>query len=196
MRVRIFIDFWNLQLEWNQYHRRQGKSETVRIPWDRRLPSVICSAIDGAATYAGTHVYASTDPQNKSDAGLRKFLNVLDGFPGYTVVVKDRKPASRVRCPECKGFIDTCPHCDTALRRTVEKGIDTSLVTDLLTKSLDGLHDRAVLVSADSDMIPAVQYLRDHGKNVTHLYFRPLGAELRNACWNHLYIDDLMAQLL
>lgn len=196
MRVRIFVDFWNLQLQWNRFHKQNGAAGVVKIPWDTTLTPTICAKVDPAATYAGTQVYVSTDPGNPADRGLRKFLNVMDGFAGYKVINKDRKPASRLRCPECGKHIDDCPHCHKPLRRTVEKGIDTSLVTDLLTMSLDNLHDRAVVISADADMVPAVDYLQAHGKNVTHLYFRPLGAELRNACWNHLYIDDLMGSLV
>jgi uncharacterized LabA/DUF88 family protein len=120
----------------------------------------------------------------------------MDGFAGYKVILKERKPANRIRCPQCGKHIDACPHCNERLRRTVEKGIDTSLVTDLLTMSIDDLHDRAVIVSADADMVPAVDYLQNRGKNITHLYFKPLGADLRKACWNHLYFDDMMAPLL
>ena len=196
MRVRIFVDFWNFQLQWNRYHRQNGAAGVVRIPWDTTLTRTICSEVDATATYAGTQVYVSIDPGNPADRGLRKFLNVMDGFPGYKVICKDRKPASRIRCPACGEYIDDCPHCEQPLRRTVEKGVDTSLVTDLLTMSLDDLHDRAILISADADMVPAVDYLQARGKNVTHLYFRPLGAELRNACWNHFYVDDLMASLV
>lgn len=105
MRVRIFVDFWNFQLGWNDYHRKKGAPQTVKIPWASKLPAVICAAVGESALYAGTHVYASTNPKNPNDSGLRKFLNVLDGFPGYSVVVKDRKPASKIRCPECKQLV-------------------------------------------------------------------------------------------
>lgn len=196
MRLRIFIDFWNFQLQWNRFHAKSGATGVVKIPWDTLLTSTICAAVDPAATHAGTHVYVSIDPGNPTDAGLRKFLHVMDGFPGYRVFQKERKPASRIRCPDCGKYIDECSHCGNRLRRTVEKGVDTSLVTDLLTMSIDNLHDRAIIISADADMVPAVKYLQAHGKNVTHLYFKPLGAELRNACWNHLYLDSLMPTLV
>lgn len=196
MRVRIFIDFWNFQLQWNRFHARQGATDRIRIPWDTTLTPTVCSAIDAAAVHAGTHVYASTDRSNPADAGLRRFLNVMDGFPGYQVVAKDRKPAKRIRCPKCGQHVDDCPHCGDRLERKVEKGVDTALVTDLITTSMDALHDRAVIVTADADFVPAVTYLQNRGKKVTHLYFQPLGAELRNACWDHLFFDRLMAQLV
>lgn len=194
MRVRIFIDFWNLQLQWNRFHEKRGAKKTVKIPWDKTLPTVITHRVHSAGEYSGTHVYASV--QQDADAPLRRFLHVMDGFSGYAVTVKERKPASRVHCSKCGEYIDECPHCRNTLRRTVEKGVDTSVVTDLITMSLDGLHDRAVLVTADADFVPAVEYLQRRGKKVTHLYFKTLGSDLRKACWDHLFLDDLMSDLL
>ena len=99
MRVKIFIDFWNFQLAWNDYHRAHGAPNVVKIPWNPRLYEVLVSSIDKAAMYAGTHVFASYDPLSKKDLQLRKFLNVMDSFPGYDVVVKERKPLHHLRCP-------------------------------------------------------------------------------------------------
>jgi len=41
MRVKIFIDFWNFQLSWNEYHQRKGakgscfirRSDALVGPW-------------------------------------------------------------------------------------------------------------------------------------------------------------------
>ena len=85
MRVKIFIDFWNFQLAWNTFH---GKEPVVRIPWSPRLYEVLVTSLGDTAIYAGTHVFASFDPLSKKDLQLRRFLNVMDGFPGYDVVVK------------------------------------------------------------------------------------------------------------
>lgn len=97
MRVKIFIDFWNFQLAWNGYHGGQGTQNVVKIPWNPRLYEVLVSSIDKTAVYAGTHVFASFDPLSKKDLQLRKFLNVMDSFPGYDVVVKERKPLHHLR---------------------------------------------------------------------------------------------------
>ena len=75
MKVRIFIDFWNLQLQWNHFHEKRGEKERIKIPWDKTLPSVITGRINSAAEYVGTHVYASIE---SGDAGLRRFLHVMD----------------------------------------------------------------------------------------------------------------------
>jgi len=65
VRVRLFIDFWNFQIQWNAAHQGQG-SGLIQIPW-KDLPNVLTAeAAQGQPTkYAGAHVYASVDPNNK-----------------------------------------------------------------------------------------------------------------------------------
>ena len=198
MRVRILVDFWNLQLSWNRFHERQGKGRP-RIPWEARLPDVLTRQAGAEAVYAGCHVYASIDPRNQADAGLRRFLHVMNGFPGYSVTVKERKPRGPYTCQHtgCRQPLLECPHCERPLRGTVEKGVDTALATDLIQAALDDLFDDAILISADADFVPAVELVQNRTrKRVIHAYFRPLGQELRNACWSHMFVDDLMAELL
>lgn len=194
----IFVDFWNTQLSWNEWHHRRGAHETVRIPWEHRFPQVLLQQVDANAVYAGTKVYASYHPGTTSDNGLRRFLHVMDGFTGYDVIVKERSPRGPTRCPNprCRKPIAVCPHCDRAIERTVEKGIDTALATDLIRYGIDGHYDRAILVAADADHVPAVKFLGGRMKQITHCWFRGQASELRNACWDHVHLDDLMPDLL
>jgi uncharacterized LabA/DUF88 family protein len=198
MRIKIFVDFWNFQLAWNQYHARRGATGIIKIPWNPRLYEVLVAAVDRAAVYAGTHVFASFDPLSKKDLQLRKFLNVMDGFPGYDVVVKERKPLHHMKCSNdgCRKEISSCPHCGQPIRRTVEKGVDTALVTDLIRLGIDEHYDRAILVAGDADHIPAVEFLGSRMKQITHAWFKGGASELRNACWDNLAFEDLMARLM
>ncbi|MHB1074006.1 MAG: NYN domain-containing protein [Gemmatimonadaceae bacterium] len=198
MRVKIFIDFWNLQLAWNSFHARHGASGVIRIPWKPRLYDVLVSHVDVGGVYAGTHVYASYDPASRKDLQLRNFLNVMDSFPGYDVTIKARKPLGPLRCSNegCRKEIAECPHCHMALNRTVEKGVDTALVTDLIRLGIDNHYDRAILISGDADHVPAVEFLGQRMKQVTHGWFKGQSNELRNACWDHVLFDDLMPELL
>lgn len=198
MRVAFFIDFWNFQLTWNDYHRRCGAQGVVRVPWYPQLIDVLIRRVNPAAEYMGTFLYASYDPESLADRRLCTFMNVLAGLPGFTVTLKTRKPIGPVICShgDCRQPIVTCPHCQQALRRTVEKGIDTALVTDLIRLGLEGFYDRAVLISADSDYVPAVEYLRTKGRLITHVWWRGHAHELRTACWDHILIDNLMPELI
>jgi uncharacterized LabA/DUF88 family protein len=199
-RVRLFIDFWNFQLSWNECQTKAGRGkDEARIPWELLLPKVLVERANPKGVYVGTHVYASIDPRNEHDKKLHRFLHAMDGFPGYNVIVKERRPASPVKCTneQCRRGIITCPFCNVALRRTVEKGIDTSLVTDLIRSAFDNTYDQAILITEDSDFVPAVQFIQERWtKQIIHVFFRGKSDELRNACWKHLFFDDLMSDLL
>ena len=162
MRVRILVDFWNLQIAWNNFHERQAQGRP-RIPWRVRLPIVLTNHVSDEAVYTGCHVYASVDPRNPADAGLRRFLHRMKGFPGYRVTIKERKPRGPYTCQhsECRQPLRECPHCGRPLQGSVEKGVDTALATDLIQAAIDDLFDDAILISADADFVPAVDLVQN-----------------------------------
>lgn len=65
-------------------------------------------------------------------------------------------------------FVDIieCGHwkVDFLRRKTEEKGIDTSLVIDMVTQI--NYYDVAILISGDADMIPSINFAKNHGKRV------------------------------
>jgi uncharacterized LabA/DUF88 family protein len=198
MKVKIFVDFWNLQLSWNEYHRLQGVVAPVRIPWEKSLPLVLLSKCGNGAEYSGTHVYASINPKSPHDRKLKSFLQTMDLFSGYRVVIKERKPAKPVKCSNdgCRREITNCPHCQKELIRTVEKGVDTSIAIELFHYALDNVYDRAVLISNDEDFVPAIEYIQRRGNHVIHAGFRNQGFAVKKACWDHINLEDIMPQLL
>lgn len=97
-RVRIFVDFWNFQLNWNEYHVAAGSGRVVCIPW-KELPSVLVSEIAKGQSFkfAGAQVYASIDPANTKDKRLNQWLHhTLASYTGYSVDVRERKSRSRL----------------------------------------------------------------------------------------------------
>lgn len=117
-RVRIFVDFWNFQLAWNAYHKDPARPAPVKIPWEDSLPQALVAKVaPGDGVYVGTQVYASIDPSNPKDKGLSAFLHNMDGFPGYSVTKKERRPMSMLKCNHeaCRKPIPDCPHCKKQL---------------------------------------------------------------------------------
>ena len=198
MKVKIFIDFWNLQLSWNEYHSRLGFTTPVRIPWEGTLPQVLLSKVGEDSEYAGTHVYASINPKSPKDRRLRSFLQQMDLFQGYKVIIKERKPARPVKCTDeaCRREITHCPHCSRGLIRTVEKGVDTSIAIELFHYALDNVYDRAVLMSNDEDFVPAIEYIQRRGNYIIHAGFKDQGFTVKKACWSHIDFEDIMSDLL
>jgi hypothetical protein len=200
LRVRIYVDFWNFQLGWNEANKTSGT--IVQIPW-RELPQILTTeASKGqAAKFAGVHVYASVNVSSPKDRNLNKWLHhTLASYTGYSVDVRERKPRNRaVRCQEesCKTSISTCPSCNTPLRSAGEKGVDAAIITDLIASAFDDNYDIGVLISGDADLAPAVRYIQKKtDKQVVQAYFRSHGDELRNACWDHVFMDDLMPKFV
>jgi uncharacterized LabA/DUF88 family protein len=63
-----------------------------------------------------------------------------------------------------------------------EKGVDVHIAVDLLLGACDDLYDTAILVSSDTDLIPAVHGVRKKGKKVEYIGFahRPSFGLIKN----------------
>jgi hypothetical protein len=200
-RVRIFVDFWNLQIQWNELHAKLGAKDRVPIPW-KDLPQILCTEVSKGQPikFTGVAVYASINPISPKDKGLNNFLHhVLSSFTGYSVIVKERKPRKTIKCQEetCKTPITHCPACKVPLKGTSEKGIDAAIITDLLSLAFDDNYDIAILISGDADYAPAVEYIQKKtDKQIVQAFFKAHGDELRNKCWDHLFFDDLLPKLI
>ena len=49
-------------------------------------------------------------------------------------------------------------------KRSREKGIDVKLAVDLMAGSIDGKYDTAIVVSSDTDLVPAIDWVRKRQK--------------------------------
>lgn len=190
--VKLFVDFWNFQLSWNYHIKPEAGSALPHVPigW-RNLPEVLIGGLPlvlGPSTemvYKGTQVYASVNPKPGSpDAKLKGFLHSgLGQMTGYKVHVRERRFKR-----------DTCPHCKEAIERMVEKGVDASIVTDLFSGAINNAYDVAVLVSNDSDFVPAIQTIQERlNKQIVHVGFKQGGDHVRTAAWSHIILDGDMA---
>ncbi len=52
-----------------------------------------------------------------------------------------------------------------------EKGVDVQIAIDLVIGAAEDVYDTAVLVSSDTDLIPAIRYVRGKGKRVEYVGF-------------------------
>ncbi len=188
-RVRVFIDFWNLQLAFNSREAESTGNGDARFEIDwRSFPQAMASEaarIVGLRDYSydGAIVYASYKVGD-TDARLKKWLTTwLDRQPGIQVVVKERRSKRIPTCPSCRKSIEQCPHCDEPITATEEKGIDTAMVTDMVRLAWEDAYDVGVVVSSDSDFVPAVEFLDSRGLKLIQAGFPPSGAHLATSCW-------------
>jgi len=55
--------------------------------------------------------------------------------------------------------------------RIREKGTDVKIAVDLIVGAIENIYDIAILVSSDTDLIPAVKYIKYRGKRLEYVGF-------------------------
>jgi uncharacterized LabA/DUF88 family protein len=194
MKIRIFIDFWNFQLNVRDRTPREfliGWEKINQVMTDRAA-----QLIGQSLTFEETRVYLSYNPRNPDDRKLRNWAtNVLDRLPGIQVSLSERKPKNPPVCSACHKEISICPHCSMPMKGTIEKGVDTAIVTDLLSLAWAGAWDVAILVSSDRDYIPAIKSWAIKGYRVINAYFPPQGMDLARECWGNFDLVPCLTAL-
>jgi uncharacterized LabA/DUF88 family protein len=201
MRIAVFVDYWNFQLTLNERLSKVKKVVDYRskIDWRALGPSLCASACTVLGhtvghSYEGTYIYTSFNPATDDGKKFKNWVTTwLDRQPGINVEIRERKAKALPRCPACHLEIAACPHtpCGKPIVATIEKGIDTLLVTDLIRLAVANSYDIAVLASSDADMIPAVDFVQGTlGKKVVQAGFPPIGVDLATQCWGSF---DVMA---
>lgn len=193
MRVRVFIDFWNFQLNWND------RMDPQRCDW-RALPYELVNQAAQLVRSTGqtdalileeTLLYASVDP--KAEVKLRTWLeNTISRMPSYRVTIRERRQQRKnIHCRHCDTSFHTCVSCGQPYTPRPEKGVDAAIVTDMLSLGFQKSYDLAVLVSGDADFIPAVEYLQGMGVRVINGGWAGHGHELKATCWASFDLGDL-----
>jgi uncharacterized LabA/DUF88 family protein len=192
--VRLFIDFWNFQLQW------RDRSNDAHLDWSK-LPAVLAGATQATASQLGTlriddtRIYASVNPHK--DAKLRGWLDsFLDRQPGFRVFVHERKARKKpIHCGACNTDLADCPNCKTPFERAVEKGVDSAILTDMFSLAWEEAYEVAILVSGDADLVPAIEKIQDRGLKVVNATWQGYGNNLAKACWASFFIDPLVQHL-
>jgi uncharacterized LabA/DUF88 family protein len=95
---------------------------------------------------------------------------------GYTMVPIFRRTPREDQLASCNftsGGIPIAP----------EKMLDTHIATDLIADATFDVYDIALLLSEDSDFVPAVEFVQDlRNKHVVHVGFGGHGSDLRAKC--------------
>ena len=197
-RTRVFLDFWNFQLNWNQ--RCQKQCDWVKLPHEliAKTKSITSSFLDeDSVCFEEIRVYASIDKNNPNDTALNKWLyTFLDMQTGFGVFIRERKSKQKqIHCKNCNKTFSVCPECDSEFKSSLEKGVDSAIVTDLFTLFLEDAYNIGILVSSDSDYIPAVEKLQDKGIKIINASWKNYGYELSKKCWASFHIDDLIERI-
>lgn len=202
-KFRVFVDFWNLQLTFNQRHQKQCDKDGVeysvlRINWQKLPQCLVREAARlmgiNSYSYEGTIVFTSYNPKKPEDTKYHKWATTwLDRQPGIQVQCYERRDGGPPKCPSCHREISVCSFsdCGQPLQRSIEKGVDTAIATDMIRLAWENAYEVAVLATSDADLVPAVEFLDLKGIRVVQAGFPPHGSHLARACWGSMDIYDL-----
>lgn len=171
MRVSLFFDGNNF------FRAFEAAAPGVELDYEA-LAAWLVQAIGGpTATLGAATWYTGVADQ----PGLERFLGGLEQRPGYFVV---RLPVVRRQW--------RCPSCETEHEQRVEKQVDTRIVADMIGQAHAGAFERAVLLSGDEDLVPALDAVQATGRPVWLASWGGAGlsSTLRARAWGHL---DLLA---
>lgn len=195
LRVRLFVDFWNFSLSMNNVKPR-FQPDWTKI--GRLLAAKAAEQVDPLSghSFGAMHVYGSFDPASAADVKLREWLSGwLDRQPGVHVSsVPRQKKKSPPKCPACYAEAAQGQTCGADMRGTEEKGVDTRIVTDMMSHTWADGYNTAVLISADRDFVPVAEELQKRGIKVILGRFGTTGMELSKKCWGSIEITSLMSQ--
>lgn len=194
-RLRVFIDFWNFQLNWNDRTAKKPPDwpKIPRIFADEARRLMATGGSTDSLVLHETRVYASYDPASPKDTKLRGWLDAfLDRQPSFRVYTRERKSHVRpLHCAACGVEIPVCPKCSVPFRQSTEKGVDSAIVTDLISLAWEQAYETAILVSSDADFVPAVERLQEKGFKIINATWRGHGHQLARVCWASFEIDRL-----
>lgn len=164
--------------------------------------------IDGGNFY---HKLKNLEIKNKSQFGYRQLAEWLARdrtlvYAGYYVGVVRAKPndakgqqlrAGQVglfnflRSPK-QHFVIRQGYLMNNNGKYHEKGVDVQLAADLLVGAYENTYDTAIILSSDTDLIPAIKKIKELGKSVEYIGFahHPTIALQTHATLSHLLIKE------
>ena len=92
--------------------------------------------------------------------------------------------------------MERCESCKGVLQQAVEKGVDAAIVSDMLILAWEGVYDMAVILSQDSDFIPAVAAVQNKGLKVVNAGWSTGGNQLQQECWASFPLAELAPRLV
>lgn len=189
IRTHVFIDFWNYEL-YSKSNDKQFKTDWSKLPSSIVLAAAKRVNSKLTPAYEGANVYISYGP---NDDNLREWAEkTLSLFTGITVIGKDRVHKSAPKCPSCYDLIGRCPSCSAPWYALEEKGVDIKIAVDMLDMAWRNVYDVAVLVSDDTDFIPAIETISSLGKKVVHAGFR--ASDLRRYSWDYIDLNLISSE--
>jgi Uncharacterized conserved protein len=182
-RVMIFIDGQNL------LHGAKNFGEQVDCVKLRE-------ELTAGRKLKRAYYYGSIPSNPDNDARLRTQIDKQVAYYHYLEYVGFKTSI----IPLKKRYFDfKCDHCNqiTRIEKSIEKGVDIALVSDMLSLGKAGAYDVAVLVSGDYDYHKAIDKLQRSGIIVEIAYFRKhgIGKDMIRLADRFINLEDVIDKI-
>lgn len=109
--------------------------------------------------------------------GVREDINDLKT---KTLMINQHKLFSHLKNQNWKILLGYLLKID---KRYHEKGVDVKIATEMLIGAYENLYDTTILISSDTDLLPAIEKARGLGKKIEYIGFshKPSFAMIRHA---------------
>ncbi|MEK6884216.1 MAG: NYN domain-containing protein, partial [Nanoarchaeota archaeon] len=167
----VLIDAENILKSWRRHCQNNSLDDKIDY---QKLVQVLSKDTNLLRAY-----FYDAVPEN-IPTKKKNFFTALQtkGIQLRTKILKNRKHI----CSKCKN-VDT---------RTIQKGVDVSLATDILRHAWQNTCNICIVVSGDEDYKDAIECIKDKGIKVWVASFKAsLSSELRNTADKIIFIDDI-----
>ena len=184
-RLSVFIDGSNLYHILKKVHQRSDLDFEAFIRLfepDPRDNQVIRQF--NPVNYYNSRINQGKDPESyaKQQRFLQGYLQKITNPPFHLKIEKIKHYGRlKYRCRNCGSVsevsIQKCPSCGNIemLEDASEKGVDVRIAVDMVQGAINNEYDHAILVSEDSDFVPAIQAVKGQKKSVEVVLFRKRG---------------------
>lgn len=148
-RVIVFIDYENLRFSALDRFHRPGASHTDGNVWPIDLARLLVQMRNHPSVLTQVRVYRGRpSPVHQPSASVANAAReaAWSSNPLVHTILKD------VRYP-----------ADFPASRAQEKGVDVALAIDFVRLAYEGAYDVGIIVSRDTDLLPALETVRDLG---------------------------------
>ncbi|MCX6708995.1 MAG: NYN domain-containing protein [Candidatus Woesearchaeota archaeon] len=186
-KTMVFIDASNLLGGWWTYCKENGfvrtnnngkKELTKKIDYSKLIKEITKDT-----DFIRGYFYDSVEePIDGKKSGFFDKLRSLE----ITVVTK-RLRFKDVQCKHCSKMDVHVPY---------QKGVDVSLVTDVMGLAFEKAYDTAIIVSGDNDFVDAINFIKRKGLKVWVVSFlNCLGEDTMRAGDRTIHLDKLFNNL-
>lgn len=162
IRVTFYVDGFNFY--YGIKRTRKSNKEWGKYYWIDMVK--LCESFLGEGQQLEKVVYFTASPlDSEKNSRQSAFLNVNRLING------ERFEIVRGKYLE-KSY--TCPYCRGTISRPEEKKTDVNISVRMIADCILGKTDKVALVSADSDLIPPLEFIQKQYKNIgVKVYFPP-----------------------